>query len=151
MATDAQHNSPVWAAEADSKICVSLSEYGMPDKTETLDVKSISDNTYLICCVPFFVDGIALGDLVRWDTEKQNVSLVKSGERKVIRIAATNDLADDSVWSFIHAWVEKERLFHEWKSGSYIAIDVPNNRHITIPAPLANRQGNGELEIEFMS
>ena len=66
----ATHLRPVWAAEADFLIMAVLPDPPLEGKWEQLWTQRVSEDEFRVCCIPFFIYGIALGDVVR--TTPQN-------------------------------------------------------------------------------
>lgn len=61
---EAVHQRPVWRDRANFIIGAELT--GTSDaKSEQLWAKQLSDDTFEICCIPFFVYEVALGDVVQ--------------------------------------------------------------------------------------
>src|SRR5262245_61592128 len=66
------HPDPVWRDRANFLIRARippLSENAPSTDWEQLWCKQESDNQFVICCIPFFVYDLALGDLVETGTE----------------------------------------------------------------------------------
>ena len=56
------HHEPAWQHRSDFIINAMLPEDG---RFEELWVRKITDDTFEICCIPFFLYDVALGDVVR--------------------------------------------------------------------------------------
>jgi len=56
------HLSPAWRDRADFVIDADIAEDDSPRKWEQLWCKRIGANRYIVCCIPFFVYDLALGD-----------------------------------------------------------------------------------------
>ncbi len=147
MVESAYHSSPVWSSCANTTVQVDLAQYSMPGRSEELNARLREDGLYMICCVPFFVDGIALGDIVKWDERLRTVDLCVPGGHAVLRIATVRQSDDTKYHSFIHAWLRAEGLLHEWRGYGYVAVDIPEDHAVKIPDPLLQRERNGILQI----
>ena len=67
------HRNPVWRDKSDFIINAKLPE--RDERFEQLWARQISDDTFEICCIPFFLYDVALGDVVQTAPE---------GERKYV-------------------------------------------------------------------
>ena len=59
------HREPVWRDRANFVINAPLAEEG---EFEQLWSKQVSEDSFEICCIPFFLYDVALGDVVRTTT-----------------------------------------------------------------------------------
>jgi Domain of unknown function (DUF4265) len=58
------HHHPVWRDRADAIVHARVEQAGSGYIQESLWTKKLADNRYEICCVPFFIHDLALGDEV---------------------------------------------------------------------------------------
>lgn len=135
----AWHYNPVHAS--DFFIRADLSDYGMPGRFEQIWVKTINDRVFQVCCVPFFVYGIALGDLVETDDEFTFQRIASKSGHKTLRIAVAKKTDDAHLHTVCHEWVVQSGLLHEWYSDGYLAVDLPPDVH-----DVENMQVLDELE-----
>ena len=56
------HSEPAWRDKADFVINAKLPEEG---RFEQLWTRQVSENTFEVCCIPFFLYDVALGDVVQ--------------------------------------------------------------------------------------
>src|SRR5947199_5228528 len=80
---DATHSEPVWRERADFIIGARLPEHG---RSEQLWAKKLSKNRYEICCIPFFLYDLALGDIVETNDDHDLVGVVQRSGRFVFRV-----------------------------------------------------------------
>jgi hypothetical protein len=80
------HLSPLWKAKADSKIFADISENLDNSESEEIWARKLKENEYEICCIPFFIYGFAIGDIVQVDSEKKIVGLLKRSGRSTVRV-----------------------------------------------------------------
>lgn len=71
------HYHPVWREKADSIINASVENEIERNIYESLWAKKLENNLYEICCIPYFVYDLALGDLVETDFDKRGGLLYK--------------------------------------------------------------------------
>jgi hypothetical protein len=58
------HAEPVWRDRADFMIMAALPDPG-PRRMEQLWARRVSPDQFEVCCIPFFIYDVALGDVVR--------------------------------------------------------------------------------------
>lgn len=87
---EVQHVEPVWRAKSDFIIAADISSETAGAAREQLWARQIADNQFELCCIPFFLYDMALGDVVETDTSaarKYLVSrVVKPSGRYVFRV-----------------------------------------------------------------
>jgi hypothetical protein len=66
------HDFPVWRSKANFIIRVKLEDSNIDHlaDSEQIWARQIGENSFEICCIPFFAYGLALGDLVSTSTLK---------------------------------------------------------------------------------
>jgi hypothetical protein len=133
MATDiSTHDTPAWRADANFIIFADLSKWGLEGKWEQLWAKQITESEFIICCIPYFTYGIALGDKVRTEFAKGKQHVVsevvdRSGHR-VVRLWLKN--APGQVRDDMESFMQSYSLLHEWSSINLLVIDVPDDSRI---------------------
>lgn len=137
------HDFPVWRDKADFIITSRIGEeLGLEDyfDWEQLWGRKIGDNTFELCCIPFFVYGFALGDLVETQPyrDKNFVvnRLVVPGGQKCYRLYFQvldrwNGIIDDLLQ--IGCNVEAR-----WRMSQLIAVCIPNERHSVLEKYMEN-------------
>ncbi len=58
------HDTPAWRDRADFIIAAQLREADQPKRWEQLWAGQLGDAEFEVCCIPFFVYDLALGDVV---------------------------------------------------------------------------------------
>ncbi len=117
---NAIHEEPVWRDRADFIIAAELPEDG---RGEQLWVRQIENRTFEMCCIPFFLYDLALGDIVVTDDRYRLVGVQQHSGRGVIRIwfgkasSRGQSVADHLL---------KLGALVEWSSRRLLAVDVPN-------------------------
>ena len=153
MSNIAAHQNPVWREKADFLIQVSLVAFGMADRWEQLWARRISDREFEICCIPFFTYGIALGDKVAAEADRdfeyvfQRV-LAKSGH-KTARVAIVSQTVASRLHDEIHRRLAKS-LPHEWYAPGYVAIDIADvDQEVQIADFFSEYVKRGEVSYEI--
>lgn len=65
MSEFAVHTEPVWRERSDFVIHGRLAESDLPKRFEQLFARQVTADTFEVCCIPFFLYDLALGDVVR--------------------------------------------------------------------------------------
>lgn len=126
----ATHQEPVWRDRADYIIRVDLADHGMPGSAEQMWTRATSDGMYEICCIPFFTYGIALGDVVTWDGDSGDASVVRPGGHRVIRaVFADRDVAE-AEHERLHGALVAAGLPVEFSGSGYCAIDAEDEESV---------------------
>lgn len=144
------HTEPVWRARSDFIINAELPEKDRPRRFEQLFAKRVSDDRFEVCCIPFFLYDLALGDFVatspRCDRKYVVSKVVQPSGRYVFRIwfgesfQPRNEIAQGlmSLGSLI-----------EWSSRNLLAVDAADQGHAQRVADfLADRERAGHLIYE---
>jgi hypothetical protein len=123
----ATHADPAWMAQANFIIVADLSDHGMQGRLEQLWARKISEVEFVICCIPFFTYGIALGDRV-FTSEREERRYVIDGVREkagrhISRLWLKD--VDEAGRAEIKTFVEQQNLLSEWYSTDLLALDIP--------------------------
>jgi len=143
MRADAVHETPVWRERANFVIGAALPEEG---RTEQLWARQLGENRFEICCIPFFLYDVALGDVVETDANYDLVRVVVASGRFVFRVwfgdsfhprqEVANELSELGALS-------------EWSSTNLLAVDASDGAHAqSIADYLAEQERAGRLMYE---
>lgn len=140
---DAVHDAPVWGDRANFVIGAPLREEG---RAEQLRVRQVGDQRFEICCIPFFLYDVALGDVVETDAGYDLVRVVERSGRFVFRVwfgdafHPRQEVADE---------LTELGALLEWSSANLLAIDAADETHAqTIADYLAEQESKGRLMFE---
>ena len=140
---DAVHEAPVWRDQADFVIGAPLPEEG---RAEQLWARQVGDQRFEICCIPFFLYDVALGDVVETNSGYDVGRVVQSSGRYVFRVwfgssaHPRQEIAD--------RLAERGALL-EWSSAHLLAVDAADEAHAQeIADYLAEQQGAHRLTFE---
>src|SRR3954451_22720771 len=126
----ANHEAPIWRHKADFLIHVDLSPWGLPGKLEQLWTRRVSDNQFELCCVPFFPNGLHLGDIV--ETEPQGEwrfmvrRVIKESGRLDVRVAVNVHGEEEVLTPVLLEALHGARCDVEMLRPGYLAVDVPS-------------------------
>lgn len=140
---DAIHSDPVWRDRANFIIGAPLPE---ERRAEQLWAQQVGDQQFEICCIPFFLYDVALGDVVETDAGFDLVRVVRPSGRYVFR-----------VW-FGESFQRREHIADqlgalgallEWSSANLLAVDAADEPRAEMIAEfLAEEQHAGRLMFE---
>jgi hypothetical protein len=142
--TESTHERPAWRDKANFVIGANLEESG---RTEQLWARQISDVQFEICCIPFFLYDLALGDVVETDERYTFVRVVREAGRAVFRV-----WFGDSAYS--KEEIEKQVLglggLVEWSSENLMAVDALDGETADrIFDYLRDHHDQGHLQVEI--
>jgi hypothetical protein len=147
--THALHLEPAWGSRADFVIDAELSD-PLQGKFEQLRVRKVSINRFEICCIPFFLYDLALGDIVETPLVGKNRYVVRrvaqpSG-RGVYRVVYKSQNQADCA----ELIDQTATMVTEWSSENLMAIDVPDLRSgRRLHAALCKFEQLGHIEFEI--
>lgn len=124
------HLSPVWRNQSNYII------FGMIEGTEPLPksweqlwAKQVSENLFEICCIPFFIYDLALGDQVQTKefADKKYViqKVTRRSGRRTVRVHFKKDPGKKDE---LISYVMKEGCLPEWYSQNLLAIDADSSK-----------------------
>jgi hypothetical protein len=144
------HDGPVWRDRANFIVNAELRAADSPKRFEQLWAKQLGDAEFEICCVPFFLYDLALGDVVttapKGDRRYVVHQVIRPSGRYVFR-----------VWfgeSFHPRETVAEELVAlgalvEWSSVNLLAVDAENGAQAQAVADYLDvREKRGELMFE---
>jgi hypothetical protein len=152
----ATQRDPANISHADFIIMVSVPDDA--DKVEQLWVKRVDKQPadglgpreFVICCIPFFTYGIALGDTVRTDAEHYVCEVVKKAGHRNLRVAVADPSRAREFHIPLHDKIVGSGLLTEWLSPGYVAVDLPpGTPEDELVAWLEKRKVQGEIEYEI--
>jgi hypothetical protein len=122
------HDDPIWRERANFIVNAPLPEAG---RYEQLWCRQISDDTFEVCCIPFFLYDIALGDTVRTSPQAGRTyvlsGVLRRSGRFVFRVHFDRTMLgnrDDVV-----ARLTEMGALLEWSSPSLLAVDARDRAH----------------------
>jgi len=139
------HQEPVWRERSDFIIAAKILESD-DIETEQLFAKQLDDYRFEICCLPFFVYDLALGDVVETNADYVIKRVVEPSGRYVFRLwfgesfHPRDEIADalKGLGSLI-----------EWSSRNLLAVDAIDPEHAQQVADfLAEREHTRQLIYE---
>jgi len=136
---------PVWRNSANFIIAAELPA-GLAAGTEQLWARHLDGNRYQVCCIPFFIYDLALGDLVETDSEHVVKRVLEKSGRLVFRVWFSP--AHQSSPDIVEALEQLGSLL-EWSSRGLLAVDAANEvQGQRISGFLATQERMGRLTYE---
>lgn len=142
------HQRPVWQDRSNFIINGQLPE--RDGRFEQLWARQLSDDTFEVCCIPFFLSDVALGDVVQTEPA--------GGRRYVVaRVVQASGRYVFRVWFGETAYPRDEIAqklealggLLEWSSVNLLAVDARDEQHAQeIADYLSEAEARGELIYE---
>jgi hypothetical protein len=117
----ATHADPVWRSRSDHVIAAAIDPGDTDYDVEQLWARRIDQTHFEICCIPFFMYDVALGDIVEVDAELSFVRVTEPSGRYVFRVylGRSSDPADELVEA-----LRGMGSLVEWSSDILLAVDA---------------------------
>jgi hypothetical protein len=109
---------------------------------EQIWAKKTGNDTFVVCCIPFFTYGLNLGDEVECDANHQIKEVVRSSGNLTYRIWF-KEVSDHEIKTRIEAEAKEVGGEHEWSSENLLAASVPFEKRLTFEQILSGMAGNG--------
>lgn len=140
---DAVHRAPVWRDRSDFVIGALLPEEG---RAEQLWARQVGDRRFEICCIPFFLYDVALGDVVETDAELNFRGVVERSGRFVFRVWFGEAVHPQQE---IAGELAALGVLFEWSSANLLAVDAADETQAQMIADyLAEQEDSGRLIFE---
>ncbi len=147
----ATHRAPVWRDRADFIVLVDLTDYELPGKWEQLWARRLGEREFELCCIPFFADGMTLGDVVEalpapWRVQR----VVRKSGRHLLRAAfASRTDPPEELHEQLHGALLQLGVLHEWRASGYVACSPGDDAELAaLAALLRPHEARGELVTE---
>ncbi len=144
--SEAVHQDPVWRDRADFIIGAEITGASLDVKTEQLWARRVDALRFEICCIPFFVYDIALGDVVETSSDFLVRRVVESSGRFVFRVWFGESFHSRDE---IAAQLVELGAVIEWSSPNVLAVDAADEELAkVISGWLLEREEQGQLVYE---
>jgi hypothetical protein len=143
---EAIHSEPAWRDRADFIIAAPVGPSATGVTTEQLWARKITGNQFELCCIPFFVYDLALGDIVETTGDLLVDRVAEPSGRFVFRVFFPHS---DSPREATLAALSALDALTEWSSPSLLAVDASKEtRAKTIAGFLQQSEDQGHLLYE---
>lgn len=129
---EAVHRDPIWRDRADFIIGIGIDPSDTGITSEQLWARKVDESHFMICCIPFFVYDLALGDIVETDSSYNVRHVSATSGRFVFRVHFEQErqkYSDEVVLGL----AERGALV-EWSSLSMFAVDARDAAHAQVVA-----------------
>ncbi|MFI5676912.1 DUF4265 domain-containing protein [Streptomyces cellulosae] len=107
---------------------VDLAPFGFDDEQEQMWLRPLAEDRFEVCCIPFRVYGMALGDAVRLHGGRFVENVVASSGRLVFRVFFAEPrppvTGGDSRDALREA-ISSGGFLAEWSGDRHVAVDIP--------------------------
>ncbi|MGS2590056.1 DUF4265 domain-containing protein [Streptomyces hebeiensis] len=135
------HDNPVHRGKSNYIARVDLTPFGLDGEVEQLWLQQLEDGSFEVCCIPFRVYGMSLGDIVSLSPDGVMVArLVRKSGRRALRVLLMPTADSSNVASGIEAEVSRLDLLSEWSGDRHVAIDVPIGSDVATLISLLERE-----------
>jgi hypothetical protein len=146
----AVHQDPVWRERANFIIHAELLHEDHPKRFEQFWVRQLSDDRFEVCCIPFFISNLALGDVVatspKGDLRYVMTTVVRQSGRYVLRVWFGRSFHPRGQ---ITGELQALGSLIEWSSLNLLAVDAADDEHAQLVADfLMEREKTGQLAYE---
>lgn len=144
----ARHNEPAWQSRANFIIVADITSNPDKGEWEQLWARKLSESRFQICCVPFFVYDLALGDEVETDADHVIRRVVRPSGHFTFRVWFGDSKNPDDRTRVMDL-IRREGCEHEWSSQNLLAIDAPTQEKAeNLADVLGSLQQGGQLTFE---
>lgn len=144
------HQGPVWSDRSNFIINAALTEKDLPRRFEQLFARQVGVDRFEVCCIPFFLYDIALGDVVTTSAKDDRKYVVNGvaepSGRYVFRVwfgesfRPRDEVADE---------IKALGSLIEWASRNLLAVDAADLEQARVVADfLGERERLGDLVYE---
>jgi hypothetical protein len=141
----ATHTEPVWRDKANFLFRVPIDSSSHESRWEQLWWTKLTDVRFVLCCIPFFVYDLALGDEVEIDGQRNILSVKPSGQR-TFRIWFGG--VDREVKAAALEAIRAHLPSLEWSSDNLLAISVDGNDAQSLANTLESLSAIGQVDYE---
>jgi hypothetical protein len=140
------HSEPIWRDRANFVFAAQQGTKDGKNEWEQLWGQEVAPQRYVVCCIPFFVHDIALGDEVEIDANFVFQRVVRPSDQVTFRLwfGSQNAITRQNLVREIEAIT----LLMEWSSENLLAVSVPEAKARHFADYLQLRENEGVLQYE---
>jgi hypothetical protein len=143
---EAIHPSPVWRDRANFIFAAHLGMKGGKNEWEQLWGQEVAPRRLIVCCIPFFVYDVALGDEVEIDANFVFQQVVRSSGQATFRVWFGGQ--DTTMRQELVGEIEAMKPLMEWSSENLLALSVADAEAQRLADCLHLREQRGLLQYE---
>lgn len=143
---EAVHQSPIWRDRSNFVFAAYLGTKNGKNEWEQLWGQKIAPQRFILCCIPFFVQDIALGDEVETDADFVLQRVTKPSGQVTFRVLFG---AQDAIMrQQLVRELEAMKLLMEWSSENLLALSAAEAEAQRLADHLQAREQQGLLQYE---
>lgn len=143
------HADPVWRQRVDDTLSLDVPD--LDDLSEQLAVRQVSDAEYEICCLPFTIYDLCLGDVVEVSQDggrRRIVRTVHDAGRHLFRVSVADNLTGVTLEEVAASLRARGHLVEVWGQ-DLIAVDAEDDAAAqALGDHLGEREDAGDLVFE---
>lgn len=143
---EAVHQSPVWRDRANFVFAAHLGVKDGKSEWEQLWGQKTASHRFVLCCIPFFVHDISLGDEVETDADFVLQRVVRSSSQITFRVWFGGQ--DAMKRQELAREIEVMKPLMEWSSENLLVLSVPEAGARQLADYLQLRENEGVLQYE---
>lgn len=144
---EATHSSPVWRDRSNLVFAAHLGTKDGKNEWEQLWGQKVAPQRFVLCCTPFFVQDVALGDDVETDGDFVLQRVVRPSGQVTFRVWF-GDQGTTTRWEGLVREIEEMKLLMEWSSENLLALSVSADKAQQLADYLQIRENQGLLQYE---
>lgn len=150
-ATIQGHRSPTFGVLGDSSVLYWIEGEGQDSLYEELVTRHLAGNRVQLMCIPFFVYGLSILDVIQLNEDSVVEGVVERSGYSCVRIALSDHACETTIRS-ISEFVMQRRILAEWSSWMLLVLAIPDSStEAKLIEMLADLQYRGELTWEWGS
>ena len=144
--SEAAHSSPVWRDRSNFVFAAHLGTKDGKNQWEQLWGQKVGPQRFVLCCIPFFVQDVALGDEVETDGDFVLQRVVRPSGQVCFRVWFGG--RDATTRQNLVGEIEAMKPLMEWSSENLLALSVPEAESQQLADYLQLRENEGLLQYE---
>jgi hypothetical protein len=143
---EAVHQLPIWRDRANFVFAAHLGTKDGKNEWEQLWGQKTAPQRFILCCIPFFAQGIALGDEVETNADFVLQRVVQHSGQITFRVWFGEQ--DSATRQESAREIEAMKPLMEWSSENLLALSVPEAEAQRLADYLYSREQQGLLQYE---
>ncbi len=143
---EAVHQSPIWRDRANFVFAAHLGKKDGKNEWEQLWGQKTASQRFLVCCIPFFLQDIALGDEVETDADFVLQRVIQRSGQVTFRVWFGAQEA--TTRQELVREIESMKPLMEWSSENLLALSTPEAEAQRLADYLHSREQQGLLHYE---
>lgn len=143
---EATHSTPVWRDRSNFVFAAYLGAKGGKNEWEQLWGQKVAPQRFVLCCIPFFVQDVALGDEVETDSDFVLQRVVRQSGQVTFRVWFGGQSV--TTRQELVSEIEAMKPFMEWSSENLLALSVSESEAQGLADYLNAQEKQGLLQYE---